>query len=76
MVDSNSDHSSDFILEPLTRRELEILPLLAEHLSNNEIAQKLTLAPSSIKWYTKQIFAKLGSIPARRWLNGPGNWGF
>jgi predicted ATPase/DNA-binding CsgD family transcriptional regulator len=60
MSDSGSDKSADFYLEPLTRREQEILLLLVEHLSNNEIAQKLTLAPSSIKWYTKQIFAKLG----------------
>ena len=60
MSNSLSNKSSDFILEPLTRREQEILALLAERLSNNEIARKLTLAPSSVKWYTKQIFAKLG----------------
>jgi predicted ATPase/DNA-binding CsgD family transcriptional regulator len=60
MGSSLTEPSSEFYLEPLTRRELEILQMLAEHLSNNEIALKLTLAPSSIKWYTKQIFAKLG----------------
>ena len=60
MGSSLTEPPSEFYLEPLTRRELEILQLLAEHLSNNEIALKLTLAPSSIKWYTKQIFAKLG----------------
>jgi predicted ATPase/DNA-binding CsgD family transcriptional regulator len=48
------------VLESLTRRELEILQLLTENLSNNEIAEKLTLAPSSVKWFVKQIFAKLG----------------
>jgi predicted ATPase/DNA-binding CsgD family transcriptional regulator len=69
MVSSHSDPSAEFYLEPLTRRELEILQLLAEHLSNNEIAQKLTLAPSSIKWYTKQIFAKLG-INSRQQVAG------
>lgn len=60
MPNSHSDNYSEIMVEPLTRRELDILPLLAEHLSNNEIAEKLTLAPSSVKWYTKQIFAKLG----------------
>jgi DNA-binding CsgD family transcriptional regulator len=48
------------LVEPLTRRELEILHLLLENFSNNQIADKLTLAPSSVKWYVKQIYAKLG----------------
>jgi predicted ATPase/DNA-binding CsgD family transcriptional regulator len=47
------------LVEPLTRREQEILQLLIENLSNNQIAEKLTLAPSSVKWYVKQIYAKL-----------------
>ena len=59
-VNSPTNNSSDFILEPLTRREQEILPLLAEHLSNNEIAREAYTRPQLSKWYTKQIFAKLG----------------
>jgi predicted ATPase/DNA-binding CsgD family transcriptional regulator len=43
----------------LTRRELEILHLILENFSNNQIAEKLTLAPSSVKWYVKQIYSKL-----------------
>jgi predicted ATPase/DNA-binding CsgD family transcriptional regulator len=46
--------------EPLSNRELEIVHLLAEGLSNREIAQKLVLSPETIKWYNKQINAKLG----------------
>ncbi len=44
----------------LTRREVEILHWLHEGLSNAEIAQRLMLAPSTVKWYTKQIYSKFG----------------
>ena len=50
---------SDNMFDPLTSRELEILGLLAEGLSNREIAQKLVLAPGTVKWYNKQIYSKL-----------------
>ena len=50
----------DYLLEPLTERELEILRLLAEGLSDREIAQKLVLAQGTVKWYNKQIYSKLG----------------
>jgi predicted ATPase/DNA-binding CsgD family transcriptional regulator len=48
------------LVEPLTTRELEILHLIAEGLSDREIAQKLTLALETVKWYNKQIYSKLG----------------
>ena len=48
------------MLEPLTRRELEILDLLSEGLTSNEIAERLTLAVSSVRWYIQQIYSKLG----------------
>lgn len=47
-------------LEPLTEREVEILRLLAEGLSNQEIADRLVLALSTVKWYAKQLYSKLG----------------
>jgi ATP/maltotriose-dependent transcriptional regulator MalT len=46
--------------ETLTEREIEILILLEDGFSNREIAQKLYLSLNTIKWYNKQIFAKLG----------------
>ena len=46
--------------ESLSNRELEIVRLLAEGLSNREIAQKLFLSLETIKWYNKQIYNKLG----------------
>ena len=48
------------IIEPLTDREKDVLSLLAEGLTNREIAQRLTLSLETIKWYNKQIYEKLG----------------
>jgi predicted ATPase/class 3 adenylate cyclase len=51
---------SDYLLEPLTQREREILRLLAHGLSDREIAEKLVLAQGTVKWYIKQLYGKLG----------------
>ncbi len=47
--------------QPLTDREWTILQLIAAGMSNREIAEQLTLSPTTVKWYTKQIFNKLGA---------------
>ena len=44
----------------LTEREYEIVGLMAERLSNREIAEKLYLTEGSVKQYIKQIYSKLG----------------
>jgi predicted ATPase/DNA-binding CsgD family transcriptional regulator len=48
------------VLDSLKERESDILHLLAEGLSNREIAQELFLALETVKWYNKQIYSKLG----------------
>jgi DNA-binding NarL/FixJ family response regulator len=44
----------------LTERELEVLSLMAEGLSNQAIGQRLFLSESAISKYTTSLFAKLG----------------
>jgi DNA-binding CsgD family transcriptional regulator len=46
--------------EPLTRRELEVLELVAEGLTNREIAQRLTITPGTAKVHISNIYSKLG----------------
>jgi WD40 repeat protein/serine/threonine protein kinase len=48
------------VIELLTPREHEILQLIIDGLSNKEIAQKLTITLSTVKWYVYQIYDKLG----------------
>jgi predicted ATPase/DNA-binding CsgD family transcriptional regulator len=47
-------------IEPLAAREIQILGLISDGLSNREIGQKLFLTTGTVKWYNKQIFRKLG----------------
>jgi predicted ATPase/DNA-binding CsgD family transcriptional regulator len=52
--------TGEVLVEPLTRREREVLVLLAKGYSAPEIAGQLTLALSSVKWYVQQVYGKLG----------------
>ncbi len=45
---------------PLTTRETEVLALLANGLSNREIADQLVFSLGTVKWYVNQIYSKLG----------------
>lgn len=49
----------------LTRRELEVLALLAERWSDKEIAARLVIAPHTVRKHTSSIFGKLG-VGSRR----------
>ncbi len=46
---------------PLAERELEVLRLLAQGLSNREIASQLSLAEGTVKNYVTAILQKLGA---------------
>jgi LuxR family maltose regulon positive regulatory protein len=55
-----SSHSSQPLIEPLSERELEVLQLIAEGLTNREIADILYLSLNTIKVHTRNIYGKLG----------------
>jgi NarL family two-component system response regulator LiaR len=45
----------------ITRRELEILELIAQGLSNREIAEKLFVSENTVKTHSSRVFDKLGA---------------
>ena len=47
------------LIEPLSQRELEVLQLIADGLSNREIAARLFLAEVTVKGHNQRIFGKL-----------------
>lgn len=47
------------LIEPLSERELEVLHLIAQGLSNREISERLFLALSTVKGHNRNIFDKL-----------------
>jgi LuxR family maltose regulon positive regulatory protein len=49
----------DLLGEALSERELEVLRLIVEGCSNREIADRLVIAVSTVKWYVNAIYGKL-----------------
>jgi DNA-binding CsgD family transcriptional regulator len=46
---------------PLTRRELHIIALMADHLSNQQIADALVIEISTLRTHLQHIYRKLGN---------------
>jgi len=47
------------LVEPLSQRELEVLQLIAQGLSTDEIGKRLFLALDTVKGHNRRIFDKL-----------------
>jgi LuxR family transcriptional regulator, maltose regulon positive regulatory protein len=47
------------LTEPLSQRELEVLQLIAQGLSNREISERLFLALDTVKGHNRRIYGKL-----------------
>jgi LuxR family maltose regulon positive regulatory protein len=56
---------SQALVEPLSKRELDVLRLLATELDGPDIARELVVSLSTIRTHTKNIYAKLG-VNSRR----------
>lgn len=57
---ASSQAEAPQLVEQLTERESEVLHLMAEGLSNPQIAERLVLAVGTVKYYTSEIYGKLG----------------
>jgi LuxR family maltose regulon positive regulatory protein len=57
---SKSQVPKSELVEPLSEREIEVLQLIAEGLTNPEIAARLYLSLNTVKVHTRNIYGKLG----------------
>jgi LuxR family maltose regulon positive regulatory protein len=48
------------LVEPLSDREIEVLQLISEGLTNSEIGSRLYLSPNTVKAHARNIYAKIG----------------
>ncbi len=55
-----ADNDLGPLAEPLTNRELEVLQLLGEGLSNKMIADRLHISEHTVKFHVSAIYGKLG----------------
>src|SRR5262245_29224216 len=54
------DLNTQPVADQLTQREKEILHLITDGLSNQQVAEQLVVTVGTVKWYLKQIYSKLG----------------
>jgi LuxR family maltose regulon positive regulatory protein len=57
---SETRAASPELVEPLSERELEVLQLVAEGLTNQEAASRLFVSLNTVKAHTRNIYGKLG----------------
>jgi two-component system, NarL family, response regulator YdfI len=60
-ANSHPTRAVDEFAESLTRREMEVLQMLAAGLSNKEIAARLKISDHTVKFHVASILGKLGA---------------
>jgi LuxR family maltose regulon positive regulatory protein len=48
------------LAEPLSQREQEVLALIHQGLANKEIAERMSVAPATVKAHIRNLYGKLG----------------
>lgn len=51
--------ASQVRIDPLTEREVEVLTLIADGLNSREVAERLHLSVTTIRWYLRRMYTKL-----------------
>ncbi len=54
-----AQYAGQSLIAPLSHREMEVLRLITEGLSNHEIGERLFLALDTVKGHNRKIFGKL-----------------
>lgn len=65
----------DYRAEDLKEREIEIIQLMADGSSNQQIADKLYITLNTVRWYNKQIYSKFGVNSRIKVVNLAREWG-
>lgn len=56
---NKNDYQDPELIEPLTKREIDVLKLIGQGLSNRDIADELVLSEKTIKTHATNIYSKL-----------------
>jgi DNA-binding NarL/FixJ family response regulator len=60
-VGDSPTQDEEWIVQPLTPRELEVLQLLSNGLSNKSVAERLGISDQTVKFHVASISSKLGA---------------
>lgn len=58
-LSDSSHHVHELFLDPLTERELEVLALIAQGFSNQQIAERLVISVGTVKGHVTHLLSKL-----------------
>jgi LuxR family maltose regulon positive regulatory protein len=62
------------LIRPLSRREIEVIHLMADGFSNKEIASQLVISIGTVKRHVVHIFGKLGATNRTQAVLLHANW--